>query len=503
MKLEKLENELSKILVEIIDSEHFIDAIIVSVHETYKLSAKNFLRYLILRSKDLRKYHGTLSDLGVSSLRSSEGYVFSNLYSVVKNINLIRNTPFNLLTNIDKIGYTNSKKLIKKNARSLFPSDKKSHFTQIMVTLPDEAANDKNIIKNMALNGMEIARINLSHGDLEQWQNMVNFIKEVEKEIDQSIRIYMDLSGPKLRTSKINYIHKNGKTKKSIPVTVGEFIMLTKNDLDEKTIINLKENEDTKIVPVLLNQVIDDAKIGDFILFDDGMIKSKVISKTNHNLELEITECYKDKLGSFKGINLPNTKLNLPALTKKDIKDLSFVCKHADIIGYSFVRTADDVHQLYSELSKYNAENIGIVFKIENKEAFENIPEIILKGMERTKIGVMIARGDLAVEIGFERISEVQNEILWLCEAAHIPVIWATQVLENLAKTGIPTRAEISDAGMAVRADCVMLNKGPSILQAIKVLKNILIRMEGHSFKKKDEQRSLNVAKQYFEKLKN
>ena len=131
------------------------------------------------------------------------------------------------------------------------------------------------------------------------------------------------------------------------------------------------------------------------------------------------------------------------------------------------------------------------------QEAFENLPDILFEGMVRNKIGVMIARGDLAIEIGFERISEVQNQILWLCEAAHIPVIWATQVLENLAKTGIPTRAEISDAAQGAQAECVMLNKGPHINEAIRVLKDILIRMAGHSFKKKNELRALNVAKQY------
>jgi pyruvate kinase len=122
--------------------------------------------------------------------------------------------------------------------------------------------------------------------------------------------------------------------------------------------------------------------------------------------------------------------------------------------------------------------------------------------MERNKIGVMIARGDLAVEIGFERIAEVQNQILWICEAAHVPVIWATQVLENLAKTGIPTRAEISDAALSAQAECVMLNKGDSIITAIQVLKNILIRMEGHSFKKKNELRALNVAQQFIKNFK-
>ena len=123
--------------------------------------------------------------------------------------------------------------------------------------------------------------------------------------------------------------------------------------------------------------------------------------------------------------------------------------------------------------------------------------------MKRDKIGVMIARGDLAVEIGFERSSEVQNEILWFCEAAHIPVIWATQVLENLAKTGIPTRAEISDVVQGVHAECIMLNKGPYINDAIVLLKNILVRMEAHSFKKKNSLRALNMAQNALDQLMN
>ena len=144
---------------------------------------------------------------------------------------------------------------------------------------------------------------------------------------------------------------------------------------------------------------------------------------------------------------------------------------------------------------------IVVVFKIENKEAFENLPLLLLEGMKRECIGVMIARGDLAVEIGFERISEVQNQILWLCEAAHIPVIWATQVLDNLAKSGIPTRAEISDVVQGVQSECIMLNKGPFIYEAIEMLKNILVRMKAHSFKKKNALRPLNIAIKAKERL--
>ncbi|MFT5169156.1 MAG: pyruvate kinase [Saprospiraceae bacterium] len=496
MKIKKLENELSTILKSIIDSESAIDIITSQIHEGYKLSAKNLCRYLILRSFDLRKYHDSLSEYGVSSLRTSEGYVYSNLHNVVKNLKLMQGLPLAEVPKIELIGYKRSKKLVKKHADRLFNETRKKHFTEIMVTLPNEAAEDKSIIQEMVLNGMEIARINLSHGNIGIWTKMVNFIQEIKNETKQNIKIYMDLSGPKIRTSQIEIHGNNGKIMEGIKVRTGEHIILTKKTTlgKKSTFGKMNEQLGKAEVGVSLHQIIDDVNIEDIVLFDDGMIKSVVISKREDEVELLITNCYKSTLSSHKGINLPNTKLNLPALTKKDIEYLPFVCQHADILGYSFVRTGKDVRYLYEQLNINNACEIGVVFKIENKEAFENLPHILLEGMKRNKIGVMIARGDLAVEIGFERISEVQNQILWICEAAHIPVIWATQVLENLAKTGIPTRAEISDVVQGVQAECIMLNKGPYINDAIKILKNILVRMEAHSFKKKNSLRALNIA---------
>ncbi len=503
MKIQRIDKELTNILHNMVENETAINKELSEVHKDYKLSAKNLFRYLMLRSYDLRKYHDTLSDLGISSMRTAEGYVFSNIHNVVKNLRLIQKTPFDVISGIEIIGYKKSKKLLKKHASSLFNETRGKHFTEIMVTLPNEAADDKEIIRNMVLSGMEIARINLSHGDLEIWSKMVKFIREVQKETKKKIKIYMDLSGPKIRTSTIEIHGKKGKIKDGIPIKIGEHIILTKRKtLGKKSKFGKINEQIVKAeIGVLLSEIIDDAKIGDSVLFDDGMIKSKIIAKKEDELEIVITDCYKTKLSSQKGINLPDTILKLPALTEKDIECLPFVCKHADIVGYSFVRTGSDVRKLYAELENYNAGNIGVVFKIENREAFENLPEILFEGMKRNKIGVMIARGDLAVEIGFERISEVQNQILWICEAAHIPVIWATQVLENLAKTGIPTRAEISDAALGSQAECVMLNKGPYINDAIKILKDILIRMEGHSFKKKNELRALNVSKKYLQRL--
>ncbi len=496
MKIEKLCDELDEILQSIIDNESKIDVTLAEIHTEYKLSAKNLCRYLILRSFDLRKYHDNLSGYGVSSLGTSEGYVYSNLYNVVKNLKLIQGLPVEEKSKIEIIGYERSKELVKKNANKLFNPTRKNHFTEIMVTLPNEAAENKSIIEGMVQSGMEIARINLSHGDIAIWTKMVQFINEINTEKQHNIKIYMDLSGPKIRTANIEILCKKRKTKNTIPIRVGEHIILTKrNTLGEKSKFGKKNKQLKKAeIGVMLPEIIDDVKINDTVLFDDGMIKSIVVSKTKDDVELLITHCYKSKLASQKGINLPDTKLNLPALTEKDIENLPFVCKNASILGYSFVRTANDVAFLYEQLKRNNAEDIGVVFKIENKEAFENLPFILLEGMKRNKIGVMIARGDLAVEIGFERSSEVQNEILWLCESAHIPVIWATQVLDNLAKTGIPTRAEISDVVQGVQAECIMLNKGPYINDAITMLKNILIRMEAHAFKKKNALRALNIA---------
>jgi pyruvate kinase len=150
---------------------------------------------------------------------------------------------------------------------------------------------------------------------------------------------------------------------------------------------------------------------------------------------------------------------------------------------------------LEKHLSKLTERKPGIVIKIETNSGFKNLPEMLLTAMKWPNCGVMIARGDLAIEVGFERLAEVQEEILWICEAGHIPVIWATQVLENLAQTGIPSRAEISDAVMGHRAECVMLNKGPHILKALRVLDNILHRMQSHQDKKSSRMRVLQLAK--------
>nr|MBP9035425.1 pyruvate kinase [Pseudomonadales bacterium] len=197
------------------------------------------------------------------------------------------------------------------------------------------------------------------------------------------------------------------------------------------------------------------------------------------------------------GINFPETQFALSALTDKDIADLEVAVGFADIVALSFVRSAADVACLEDHLHRLGAGKLGIVLKIENRQAFENLPGVLLASLRSPPVGVMVARGDLAVELGFERLSEVQEEILWLCEAAHVPVIWATQMLEGLAKKGVPSRAEVTDAAASARAECAMLNKGPYIVETTRFLGDILGRMQSHQAKRRPTLRSLAVSQKF------
>jgi len=242
--------------------------------------------------------------------------------------------------------------------------------------------------------------------------------------------------------------------------------------------------------------VFDDVMAGQSIWFDDGKIGGVIEYVEATRLHVRITHARPrgEKLRSDKGINLPESNLRLEALTPKDLDDLAFVVQHADIVELSFANTAADVESLQARLARLGGRQPAIVLKIETRRGFENLPEMLLAAMRAPSCGVMIARGDLAVECGFERLAEVQEEMLWICEAAHVPVIWATQVLETLARDGMPSRAEITDAAMSHRAECVMLNKGPHVISAVRVLDDILRRMQAHQTKKRAMLRELRLA---------
>lgn len=235
-------------------------------------------------------------------------------------------------------------------------------------------------------------------------------------------------------------------------------------------------------------------KVGDPVSLNDGKITGVIIAVSEEQLDIEITRAKPtgSNLRGNRGINFPGSEIELEGLTESDRHNLEFIVEHADAVALSFARSPDDIRLLQDELDKYPGNSLALVVKIETKRGFRSLPGILLAAMRTYPAAIMIARGDLAVECGWVRLAELQEEILWFCEAARMPVIWATQVLEQGAKKGLPSRAEISDAAMSQQADCVMLNKGPHIIAAIRMLDDILRRMQKHRFKKTARLRKLH-----------
>jgi pyruvate kinase len=250
------------------------------------------------------------------------------------------------------------------------------------------------------------------------------------------------------------------------------------------------------VVSCTLPEALVHVEVGHRVMFDDGCVEGVVERVGRGDLRVRVRRTARPvvKLREDKGINLPDSRLAVPALGAEDRRHLAFVAGHADLVGLSFVRSPEDVKTLHDALDGLGRPEVGIVLKIETKAGFENLPRILLEAMRRPPLAVMIARGDLAVEMGYERLAEVQEEILWLCEASHVPAIWATQVLDTLTRTGVPSRAEVTDAAASVAAECVMLNKGAHVEDALRTLIDILRRMERHHYKKRSIFRRLHVS---------
>jgi pyruvate kinase len=309
-------------------------------------------------------------------------------------------------------------------------------------------------------------------------------------------RINLLRAGQKIASATIGRLPA---TEGAISLSPGESVIITR-DLAPGRSALLDEAQLEILEPArigcTLSEVFDCIAVGHRVLLDDGKFEGVVREVQDNEFRVEIRRAGTGKapLKAEKGVNLPDTPLQLPALTSKDIEDLEFVVRHADLVSFSFVRRPQDIEDLYGHLKRLNADDIGVVLKIENRAGFAALPELLMAAAKRKRIAVMVARGDLGVEVGFERLAEVQEEILWLCEAAQVPVIWATQVLESLAKNGLPSRGEVTDAAMSVRAECVMLNKGPYIANAIGFLTDVSQRMHQHASKTFTTHRALSVA---------
>jgi pyruvate kinase len=461
--------------------------------EEYLESARNLACYLALRRRDLRPLQTALMRRGLSSLGRSESRVVPTLDATMTSLAaMLRVDDVEVPGYPSEASFFYGAEAITHQADAILGPGQHGRDTRIMVTLPTEAAEDPSLIQALVAHGVECVRINCAHDSQAVWEAMIANVRRAEQATGRTerVRVLMDLAGPKVRTILPN---NNARPR----VTIGDTLLLTRN-------VHEQGHDDSVLrIGCTLVEVYDQLRAGAHVSIDDGQIGTQVTELTPRGAWLRIVHAPPGgkKLRSNKGLNFPDTDLTVVPLTTEDRKDLDFVARRADMVGYSFVQSADDVALLQAELAQRLAADQSMpamVLKIETRRAIRHLPEIIVRAAGRQPSAVMIARGDLAVELGYERIAEMQEEILWLCEAAHVPVIWATQVLEGLAKGGVPTRAEVSDAAMADRAECVMLNKGPFIVQAVKLLDDVLLRMQAHQDKKTPRLRALRSWEELF-----
>lgn len=595
-RLDALIEQLLDVRRHILDYENQLATRIRQVHPAYSVSARNLIHYLALRQLDVRPIQSQLVELGLSSLGSSHGHVMANLDHVIALLQAVRGNSPPTRPLEPFVTFEQSRKLIERHTEALLGGGDRRRRVRIMVTLPEEAAGDASLTRDLLAAGMDCARINCAHDDASVWLQLVRSVDTAQRQIGRPCRILMDLAGPKLRTGEVKagpavvrwrpqrdelgrvvepariwltpaeapqappvpatVLPVTGKWLRTVRVAdeialrdargrrrvlvvtgtdgqnrwctcdrtayvtpgtllrlagtrrrnrsgpsagiVGDLperpgrLRLRRDDLLVITADGLP-GEDAEIdadgsvrqpahISCTLPQVLADVRPGEHVWFDDGRIGGVIEEASPEAVVVRIVHAAADgsRLAADKGINLPDSDLSVRGLTDADIAHLDFVARYADSVAMSFLRTAEDVAQLQNELRRHGGTNLGVILKIETRRAVQELPSILLTAMRTYPIGVMIARGDLAIELGFDRLAVAQEEILSMCEAAHLPVIWATQVLESLTKQGLPSRAELTDAATSVRADCVMLNRGPYLVEAIRVLDQILLQASEH-----------------------
>ena len=436
----------------------------------YRPSAMNLARYLALRRHDLSDLQPSLSALGLSSLGRCEGHVMANLDAVAAALARICGAeaePFPA----DDLWSEGERRLLAQR-RALF--GRENNATAIMVTLPSEAATDPALVETFVAAGLDCARINCAHDDAPAWAAMVRHVRQAAKTHGRDCKILMDLPGPKCRVEAL-------WPNKPERVHVGDCFRLA---------VSPREGSlgAMPVVTVSFPEIVARLPLQARVWIDDGKIRARVVGVEGSDRIVEVVgaRAKGEKLRLEKGVNFPGTPLDLPALSADDFAALPAIAKHADMVGFSFVQRPEDIVDLDRAIAsvKPGRAAMPLVLKIETPEAVRNLPRLIVQAAGTRPTAVMIARGDLAVELGHIRMAEIQEEILWLCEAARIPVVWATQVLDDLVKEGLPSRAETTDAAMAQRAECVMLNKGPHVVEAIRFLSDIIGKMSRHQSKK-------------------
>ncbi|MCA9631218.1 MAG: pyruvate kinase [Myxococcales bacterium] len=330
--------------------------------------------------------------------------------------------------------------------------------TKIICTL-GPASDSSNAIAELAKAGMNIARLNMSHGDHESHLMAIRRIKSLNTKLNHPVSILLDLQGPEIRT---------GVLSEKLDLKVGESVTLTVSPIDDPEV---------KSVHVNYDDLVNDLHAGDRVTVDNGLINLEVLRIKDRQLECLVLDG--GTLGSRKHVNLPGIRVNLPSITEKDRRDIQFGIEHeVDFIALSFVRSANDVLEA-RELVEASGANIRLIAKIENQEGVDNFAAIL-----READGVMVARGDLGVEVDFRELPVIQRRLVRACAIAGKPVIVATHLLESMIENPMPTRAEVTDVANAVyeQADAVMRGgetaTGAYSTRCVQVLDSLTRRIE-------------------------
>jgi pyruvate kinase len=438
-------------------------------NERFLMSAENLAHYMALRRRDLTRLQEELSRYGLSSLGRAAMRVVANLDAVVVTLEALAGRPPSVERPTPEAHRAGVERARWRTER-IFGARPQGPDTRIMVTLSEESAGDVDGLRALIEAGASVARINCAHGGPDTWLELAATWRKAASQLGCRAPLQLDLCGPRCRTGRI----VRGEERR-LPLGA-RLALLASGEVDPGDVEAAAAIE----FPQLLAQL----RPGQAVYYDDGKLGGTVVEASPERVLVLVTGARKKgaRLRAAKGLNFPDLELCLPVLGDADAPALDFAAEHADLVALSFAQRPEDVVLLQSQLQARLGERPlpPMVLKIETSLGVRNLPRLIVQAGARHPVAVMIARGDLAIELGFERLAEVQGEILDLCQGAQVPVVWATQVLEGLVKDGWPSRAEATDASVGQLADCVMLNKGPHQAKAVRLLEGVLRRMDRH-----------------------
>ncbi|AMB98552.1 hypothetical protein AWM75_00445 [Aerococcus urinaehominis] len=454
--------ELEKIRLEVYKQgqEYYRSWSPTDIRPDYRDSAQNLAYYRALRQIDLVSLQESLLAYGLNPFVNIESDVLAGLDQAINHLAAMQENG----KQADEPAPANKPdKLLAQRQLDFYGQ---SDQAAIMVTMPPNAVDDLQLIADMQAAGMTVARINTAHENIADWQAMVANLHQNQA----NLPVYFDTAGPKVRISALYTRLQNPKLVKG-----DQFFISYREELGPF------QDQDL-VLTCPYEDLIKSLAVGDQVVMYDGDVSGQVTSCHPAGVVVTVTGVRKEKgqkIKATKGINFPEKDLGLDILSPDDQAAIAGIARADLATGFnlSYLRQTDDLIAIKACLAKnygQASQDLKLNLKIETQAALDNIYELIIEGNRHHQAGLMIARGDLAAELGFVAMASLQEELLRLGRAGHIPVVLATQVLDNLVKTGIPSRAEISDVMLAGRSQCVMLNKGPYISRGIATLKRLL-----------------------------